>query len=178
MRKTKKESCITWWAPLRKKKILSCQKKLTPHLLIFWLLSLAWIFFSLTVFLFIHSFENDTFLHRKRISPRKLFLGQGKVFPRAVFNPPRVGLYIPSEARAVIETQGGLKTARGYTFVWPRSNFQGEILLWSRMVLSFILAGIQTASECLEQPLKAKKYPQKMRQKMRQEMNFPGKKLP
>jgi len=46
------------------------------------------------------------------------------------------------------------------------------------MVLSFILAGIQTASECLEQPLKAKKYPQKMRQKMRQEMNFPGKKLP
>ena len=60
---------------------------------------------------------NDTFLHRKRISPRKLFLAQGKVFPRAVFNPPRVGLYIPSEARAVIETQGGLKTARGYTFV-------------------------------------------------------------
>ena len=59
----------------------------------------------------------DTFLHRKRISTRKLFLGQGKVFPRAVFNPPRVGLYIPSEARAVIETQGGLKTARGYTFV-------------------------------------------------------------
>ena len=51
--------------------------------------------------------KNDTFLHRKRISPRKLFLGQGKVFPRAVFNPPRVGLYIPSEARAVIETQGG-----------------------------------------------------------------------
>ena len=125
-----------------------------------------------------HTTTNDTFLHRKRISPRKLFLGQGKVFPRAVFNPPRVGLYIPSEARAVIETQGGLKTARGYTFVWPRSNFQGEILLWSRMVLSFILAGIQTASECLEQPLKAKKYPQKMRQKMRQEMNFPGKKLP
>ena len=64
----------------------------------------------------VHS-KNDTFLHRKRISPRKLFLGQGKVFPRAVFNPPRVGLYIPSEARAVIETQGGLKTARGYTFV-------------------------------------------------------------
>ena len=61
--------------------------------------------------------EIDTFLHRKRISPRKLFLAQGKVFPRAVFNPPRVGLYIPSEARAVIETQGGLKTARGYTFV-------------------------------------------------------------
>ena len=124
------------------------------------------------------SLSNDTFLHRKRISPRKLFLGQGKVFPRAVFNPPRVGLYIPSEARAVIETQGGLKTARGYTFVWARNNFQGEILLWSRMVLSFILAGIRTASECLEQPLKAKKYPQKMRQKMRQEMNFPGKKLP
>ena len=46
------------------------------------------------------------------------------------------------------------------------------------MVLSFILAGIRTASECLEQPLKAKKYPQKMRQEMRQEMNFPGKKLP
>ena len=46
------------------------------------------------------------------------------------------------------------------------------------MVLSFILAGIQTASECLEQPLKAKKYPQKMRQKMRQEMNFPGKNFP
>ena len=44
----------------------------------------------------------------------------------------------------------------------------------SRMVLSFILAGIRTASECLEQPSKAKKYPQKMRQ----EMNFPGKKLP
>merc|ERR1739836_361236 len=56
--------------------------------------------------------KNDTFLHRKRISPRKLFLGQGKVFPRAVFNPP-------SEARAVIETQGGLKTARGYSFVLP-----------------------------------------------------------
>ena len=60
---------------------------------------------------------NDTFLHRKRISPRKLFLGQGKVFPRAVFNPPRVGFAASSEARAVIETQGGLKTARGYTFV-------------------------------------------------------------
>ena len=61
--------------------------------------------------------KNDTFLHWKRMSLRKLFLVQGKVFPRAVFNPPRVGLYIPSEARAVIETQGGLKTARGYTFV-------------------------------------------------------------
>ena len=61
----------------------------------------------------------------------------------------------------------------------PRNNFQGEnILFRSRMVLSFILAGIRTASECLEQPLKAKKYSQKMRQKMRQEMNFPGKKLP
>ena len=68
----------------------------------------------------------DTFLHRKRISPRKLFLGQGKVFPRAVFNPPRVGFAASSEARAVIETQGGLKTARGYTFVWARNNFQGE----------------------------------------------------
>ena len=42
--------------------------------------------------------EIVTFLHRKWISPRKLFLAQGKVFPRAVFNPPRVGLYIPSEA--------------------------------------------------------------------------------
>ena len=50
---------------------------------------------------------NDTFLHRKRISPRKLFLAQGKVFPRAVFNPPRVGFAASSEARAVIETQGG-----------------------------------------------------------------------
>ena len=58
-----------------------------------------------------------TFLQWKRISPRKLFPAQGKVFPRAVFNPPRVGLAASSEARAVIETQGGLKTARGYTFV-------------------------------------------------------------
>ena len=39
-----------------------------------------------------HTAVNDTFLHRKRISPRKLFLAQGKVFSRAVFNPPRVGL--------------------------------------------------------------------------------------
>ena len=46
------------------------------------------------------------------------------------------------------------------------------------MVLSFILAGIRTASECLEQPSKAKKDPQKNASKMRQEMNFPGKKLP
>ena len=41
---------------------------------------------------------NVTFLHRKWNSPRKLIPAQGKVFPRAVFNPPRVGLYIPSEA--------------------------------------------------------------------------------
>ena len=79
-------------------------------------------FFQLTHYHSIHlphSFirlENDTFLNRKRMSPRKLFLAQGKVFPRAVFNPPRVGLYIPSEARAVIETQGGLNTALGNTF--------------------------------------------------------------
>ena len=125
-----------------------------------------------------HLTKNDTFLHRKRISPRKLFLAQGKVFPRAVFNPPRVGLYIPSEARAVIETQGGLKTARGYTFVWPRSNFQGEILLWSRMVLSFILAGIRTASECLEQPSKAKKYPQKCVRKCVRKWTSPEKNFP
>ena len=32
---------------------------------------------------------------------------QGKVYPRAVFTPPRVGLAASSEARAVIETQGG-----------------------------------------------------------------------
>ena len=36
--------------------------------------------------------KNDTFLHRKRISPRKLFLAQGKVFPRAVSNPPWVSI--------------------------------------------------------------------------------------
>ena len=53
--------------------------------------------------------KNDSFLHRKRMSPRKLLFAQGTVFPRAVFNPPRVGLYIPSEARAVTETQGGVK---------------------------------------------------------------------
>ena len=37
----------------------------------------------------------------------------------------------------------------------PRNNFQGEnILFRSRMVLSFILAGIRTASECFRWPLR------------------------
>ena len=40
------------------------------------------------------------------MSTRKFFPAQAKVFPRAVFNPSRVGLYIPSKPRAVIETQG------------------------------------------------------------------------
>ena len=45
------------------------------------------------------------------------FPAQTKVLPRAVFSPLRIGLYILSKARAVIETQGGLNTAREYTFV-------------------------------------------------------------
>ena len=50
----------------------------------------------------------------------------GKSVSKGGLYPPRVGLAASSEARAVIETQGGLKTARGYTFVWARNNFQGE----------------------------------------------------
>jgi len=45
------------------------------------------------------------------------------------------------------------------------------------MVLSFILDGIPTASECFT-AFKGQKKAKKKNTKKRQEMNFPGKKLP
>ena len=60
----------------------------------------------------------------------------------------------------------------------PRNNFQGEnILFRSRMVLSFILAGIRTASECFRWPLRPKEAKNKNTKNL-QEMNFPGKNFP
>ena len=51
---------------------------------------------------------------------KKFIPAQKKVYPWAVFNPSRIGLYIPSEARAVIETQG--------------KNLLGDILFRCRKV--------------------------------------------
>ena len=50
--------------------------------------------------------QNVSFLHGKRIPPRIFFSPQAEVFPRASL-PPRGSSLRTSEARAVIETQGG-----------------------------------------------------------------------
>ena len=50
--------------------------------------------------------KNVSFLHGKRVPPRIFFSPQGEVSPRAAFTPRGSSLRT-SEARAVIETQGG-----------------------------------------------------------------------
>ena len=74
----------------------------------------------------------------------------------------------------------GVKTARGYTFVWAGNNFWGWIHFRSRMVLSFILAEILTASECftLRKTFKGLQRSHKWKKaefskKKSQEMNLP-----
>ena len=63
--------------------------------------------------------------------------------------PPEGRPLHPERSEGCNRDPRGVKTARGYTFVWAGINFRGEIQFWSRMVLSFILAEIPTPSECL-----------------------------